>query len=498
MTSSTTADAAAASRVKLLPLVLTTGSLTLLADFLFWNHTPGISVGIFAIALVAAMFATRTREQLRAPVWFAVALLLGACVQTGIELCLTNVLVLITLLIVIGGGTFYTALPRGWPRWVEQCVALLSFASRLPWLAATWLRQRPTDKLLNPAESASRWMMMLLPGLILFAVFAAILSGGNIIFREYATRFGEGAWRWTLQWDFSWWRLLFWLLTASLALALLRPHDSSPEPRAITKEPRHFPRSDASFAAKQSIATLIVVNALFLVVNTLDAIHLWLHRTIPVGISHFEYIHQGVNNLIVATVLAAIVLVVIFHQQPTVSRSPVLRFFGHLWVLQNLILTAGVFLRDILYVGDSQMLTEKRIYVGCFLGLVVIGYLFLALHIHRGSPLSTLLWRNVVATFVVFYAMQFLDVRGFAAMWTADKAKAGEWRFDSRYWSTQGPEAWPAIASVAEGAANPEDRENARKHLSSLRELYGNPEPDWRAWQARTERNRPVLHTLQH
>src|SRR5262245_61556577 len=120
MTSSTIAGASPAVRVKLFPLVVTAITFAWLADFLFWNHPPGVSVGIFAVALAAAMLAGSARDRARGGVWLATALLFGACVQTGIELCFTNILVLLVLLAVIGGSTYYADLPRGWPRWLEQ------------------------------------------------------------------------------------------------------------------------------------------------------------------------------------------------------------------------------------------------------------------------------------------------------------------------------------------------------------------------------------------
>jgi Domain of unknown function (DUF4173) len=499
MTSSTTASAQPATRVKVFPIVIAAFTFAWLADFLLWSRRPGANVGIFSIVLVIAMLATRPRESIRGTVRFATVLMLGACVQSGIEFSFTNALVLLVLFAVIGGATYYTSLPRGWPRWVEQCIAFASCATRLPWLASTWLRQRTSARPLNPAEAVSRWMMILLPGMLLLVVFGAILSGGNIVFREFASRFGDDAWHWLVRLDFSWWRLAFWLLSASFALACVRPHEQPIQPRELTTEPSRWVRADAGFARKQSIAALVVVNGLFLVVNTLDVIHLWLHRRIPDGISHYTYIHQGVNNLIVATVLAAVVLVIIFHQQPAVSRSRPLRWLGYVWIVQNLMLAAGVFLRDALYVSHSQMLTEKRIYVGCFLALVVLGYGFLALHIHRGSPLSRLLWRNAVATFILIYVIQFLDVRGFAARCCAEKAERGEWAFDARYWATQGPAAWPAIAAVATGAARPDVRSAAAEQLVKLRSRHVLREaPDWRSWQARHERSVPALQVTAH
>ena len=59
MTSTTVSAAFPVAHVRLWPLVATAGVLAWAADFLFWNITPGISVGIFT-GMMALMFASLT------------------------------------------------------------------------------------------------------------------------------------------------------------------------------------------------------------------------------------------------------------------------------------------------------------------------------------------------------------------------------------------------------------------------------------------------------
>ncbi len=55
-----------------------------------------------------------------------------------------------------------------------------------------------------------------------------------------------------------------------------------------------LPRPDHSLALWQSGATLIALNGLFCMVNTIDAVYLWHSRHIPAGVSATQFVHQGV------------------------------------------------------------------------------------------------------------------------------------------------------------------------------------------------------------
>jgi hypothetical protein len=254
-------------------------------------------------------------------------------------------------------------------------------------------------------------------------------------------------------------------------------------------------RADLKLAWSQSLVILIVLNALFAVVNTIDGLQLWMQDSLPAGLDYKAFLHAGVNNLIAATVLAAIVLAAIFQQQPEVARSRALRALGHLWIVQNLILAASVYRRDYFYVLATNLLTEKRVYVLCFLGLVLVGYSFLAIHVHRGGGLARLLWRNTLVAFALFYVMQFLDVGGYVSRWCARKTIAeATWGFDVTYWSTQGSTAWPALLAVANGPEGHPQRENARTLIEQLRKDEASTQPpDWRAWQWLEAKNRAQL-----
>jgi hypothetical protein len=481
-----------AAHVRLWPLVTIAGVLTWAADFLFWKQDFGVNVGIFAALLAVGILLQRPVPQIGRGGWAALALLLGAAVQSGIELCFTNVCVLLTLLLVLGGGTYYATIEPVWRRWLAQLQAALAAPGRLFWLLNSYLAQRPAGRAQNAGEAMSRGLLIFAPAIVLVVVFMALLAQGNMMFNELLTRWGNKTTAWLLAFDWSPWRLVFWLLAAAIALAFLRPRDASSAPagRALGT----WNRPDQRLAWLQCVIALAMLNALFALVNTVGVVEFWSPILARDGMSQKDLVHDGVHHLVAATVLAALVLAGMFQQQPALTKSRTLRGLGHLWIVQNLIMAACVFRRDYLYVLETHLLTEKRIYVMCFLGLVVFGYALLGLHVQRGGRLAWLLRSNVLAAFALFYVIQFCDVSGFASQWCARKTLTEPgWEFDSCYWTTQGAAAWPAILAVAESPVDRPTRTDARIYLTRIRTQQAGLQTDLRAYQWREAKNRAAL-----
>ncbi|HSH39320.1 MAG TPA: hypothetical protein VK993_11085, partial [Chthoniobacterales bacterium] len=80
--------------------------LVISGDYLFWEHDPGVSVGIFAALAVAALIVAHGTA-INWRISIAGGLLLASAVQTGIELSLSNLIVLGALGTVALGETAF-------------------------------------------------------------------------------------------------------------------------------------------------------------------------------------------------------------------------------------------------------------------------------------------------------------------------------------------------------------------------------------------------------
>ncbi len=479
---------------RLVPTLLAAGALTILGDFLFWNHPPGLALAIYLVALASAMLLRHGRASLQPRVLLPFALLLASAGQTAVEMSFTNIAVLTALLAILMAELCYPRLRAGWARWSESFVAWAGALGRWAWLGRA-INEQPLSKPGTTGRLGDRLARIIrigLPAVILLALFAIVFSSGNRIFAEYLGRFGGHLQEWFQNFDFSILRILFWFFLATLALVFIRPRTGATAPRSWAQPPQEWRRPDAGVAFWQSALILAALNALFFAVNTIDVIYLWMHTAVPEGMNGKQFLHEGVNSLIAATVLAGLVLSVLFQQAGEVTQSRILKGLAFTWIAQNLVLIAGVFFRLKLYV-DTEEMTAKRVSVACFLLLVALGFIFLCAHVRRGRAAADLIWRNAVATFALFFVLQFPDVIAWVCRYNVERgpSRGQGYGFNIAYQLTLGPDAWPVLLRAAETLPQGRVRDDLRLGLREVARTHpARPwEADWRERQFRRDRN---------
>jgi hypothetical protein len=248
-------------------------------------------------------------------------------------------------------------------------------------------------------------------------------------------------------------------------------------------------RRDTTIAKWQSILLLGVVNALFFAVNTIDVVYLWGSHSLPSGVNPSGFVHEGVQSLITAVILAAVILAFVFQQQPSVARTHPLRILALAWIVQNILLIFGVLKRLELYV-EAYQLSELRVYVACFLALVTTGFLLLARHVWTGMRLGKLLFENMIATFALFFVLQFCDVGAWVAKWNVSRwQNQRNASIDLDYIVSLGSRGWPALGELARSTRDHEIATQAAALLQQKAiELRGNAiTRDWRSFQVRRD-----------
>jgi hypothetical protein len=161
-------------------------------------------------------------------------------------------------------------------------------------------------------------------------------------------------------------------------------------------------------------------------------------------------------------------------------------------------LIAGVFQRLRLYVIAYE-LSEERVYVGCFLLLVVTGFLLLAWHVAREGNLNTLIFHNALATFALFFLLQFANVAGWVAHYNVSRWEREPNReLDVAYLASLGPGAWPSLVEVASAATvRDATRTQARVALWQIaaNEAKRLETAGWPSWQWRRDHEAAWLVT---
>jgi hypothetical protein len=459
--------------------------LTALADFILWSaHLGGSAIAVAIVLFVAAFAVSARHHPRRLPLYIALAA--ASAVQALVELKPSTVAVSIVLLLGIVGEGHFAHLSTLFARWVEALPAAL-----FPFPALLRLRALCPD----PAEMragagrqvAKVWRagQIALPALLLAAVFTVFFAQGNAVFRQLVGDAFRHALDWLLAIDLSPTRFSFWVLVFILLVSLLRPLRNGLGARLAQCRLPRWERADASLGWWQSVSVLAVLNVLFCYVNTLDVVYLWSRAALPEGVNPSDFLHEGVQSLILAVLLSAAILVVLF-QQRLADGSRALRVLSSAWVLQNLLVIAGVFLRLKLYVDAFEM-SLLRVGVGLFLVLVVAGYALLTVYFWRGKGLEWLLRGNVLATFCLFLIVQFIDLNGAVAnynvgRWLRPGARVG----DVAYLASLGHDAWPAMITLAQQRGPAVASELPGLMARAAQEA--NTEAavkDWRRWELR-------------
>ncbi|MGC3990306.1 MAG: DUF4173 domain-containing protein [Chthoniobacteraceae bacterium] len=457
--------------------------LLVLGDFLFWPAAPGVSLACFAAASLLALALQHRTALFRGKTWLALPLFAASLVATVWQISFSNVLVLLLLLCILVGETSYPALATGWARWSEAAFAF--FKAPLRWL---WLRRALANLPLNPeswGQDASRLVRIIFLPFLVGGAFFLLFISGNAILHQWSAQWLDAITRWLSSFDLTVGRFFFWGMLGSFSLALLRPAFASTRGRFWVRQlPRATTAAEPHVAWWRSLLLLALLNALFFVENTTDALYLWNHFALPQGVSFSSYVHEGVNSLIVAVLLSALVLALVFQQASEVSATRWLKGLGLLWIVQNGILIASVILRLKRYV-DAYQLTEERLGVVIFLALVLAGFGLLATYILREKSFTWLLFGNATAVFLLFFILQFMDTARWVAeynvtCWQRDPRHA----LDLNYLESLGSSAWPSLITVAQLRNRPESDDAARR----LTKIEGDENTveasrNWRSWQ---------------
>lgn len=381
--------------------------LVALADFLLLDHTPGVSLAFFALAVAGVVWVLLGRRAgLTGP-----AMLLILCVLPVVEYVQT-----LSLAFLLGGSI--TAL----------CWAVLGklegapvrrFMSLFPILAIRHgIEGARHSHNVSRADGAvlrvlRNWSFPVGGALIL----ASLMLSANPVLSDWSDQF----WQIDLRLD----RLLFWFGTAIMIWPFLAV---AVQPELLS--PRFGPKRERNLPAfginAQSVANaLIVFNILLAVQTGMDIFFLWGNAELPEGMSYAEYAHRGAYPLLATALLAGAFALV---ARPYLTERKALTTWMMLWLTQNVLLVISSLMRLSLYV-ESYGLTYLRVHASIWMVLVAMGLSLTGWQILRGKTNQWLLLRSAALGIGVLYACCFVNFAALIARWNLDHPA----RFDVYY-----------------------------------------------------------------
>ncbi|AIC31900.1 hypothetical protein IE4771_PE00677 (plasmid) [Rhizobium etli bv. mimosae str. IE4771] len=416
-------------------------ALVALADFLIFGQELGINLFLFALAVCAGiLFSARRRPQfsmaasLLGSLVLASAPLVEAPSFTGLVLCLGA---LMSVALVCA-----RLMPR---RLTDLPLVFFRFAVVIPLRLGESVRKyfaTPAKRFSFAVvrQGVGLWVMPV----IFAAIFISLFAAANPLI-EIALRSIDFA---VLLQFLDLWRIGFWIMTAIVVWAMLRPRLKRRAARS--QAGRSFmivPARNALLGHASLLRSLVLFNAIFAVPTLLDLVYLWGGADLPEHMSHAEYAHRGAYPLIATALLAAGFVLIAMRRGGPGDHSALIRGLVHAWIGQNVLLCLSSMLRLGLYV-EVYSLTELRVAAGLWMGIVAIGLVLILLRILFNRSNAWLIAANLASLLLVLYISSFIDFPAFIARFNVAHSQEISQEgppLDLDYLSSLGPSVIPAL-----------------------------------------------------
>lgn len=302
-------------------------ALAVLADWLFYAETIGISAVIFAIALAGgSLLANLAKLSMKR------TLVAGVLVAIGLVPAIEefNAASLTFLILALGVGlllaTNHQRLDIG-----EQAAALCDL-----FLTGPFRFFRDAVATFRIPVLTTGFAVWFVP-VALTAVFLMLLVSANPLLEKWIRLMNPSDAASYLNIG----RILFWAAAMSLVWPFIHVWWRSKPPVLLdwarASEPEKAPATDEIdfFGAATILRSLILFNLLFAIQTILDLTYLWGNVALPADITYASYAHRGAYPLILTALLAAGFVLAAMRPGGPAEHSPVIRSLVYLWVARG-------------------------------------------------------------------------------------------------------------------------------------------------------------------
>ena len=396
-------------RWKLVPAVL----IVCFGDGLFYQrHLYGGYLGLFVLAVLAALLAGRPAVRHDRRAWPAVAAagLFGLALIYDASLLAWALFWIAVSMAALIPGT--ARIDDGW-RWFQR---LLWQGVRSPFGPMIDLKRILK---LRAAGRTGRWSLH-----AALAVLALPIIGSGVILGLFAAanplidRFLSSLLMPELSVELIV-RLIFWGLLFIMVWSLLRPR----LPRRLL--PTFDGRGERPLPGVSVVSvtlSLVAFNLIFILQNLMDVAWLWGWAPVPEGMTMADYAHRGAYPLIATALLAALFVLVTLRPGSATASTPAIRKLVMLWIGQNIFLVASAMLRTADYI-DAYSLTRLRIAALAWMALVAFGLAAICWRLLRDRSAAWLINVNLAAAGLVLTTTCFVDLGAIAARWNVVHAR---------------------------------------------------------------------------
>ncbi|WP_170416430.1 DUF4153 domain-containing protein [Ruegeria atlantica] len=406
--------------------------MVILADWLFWGHSLGISVALFALALSVAILAMKPSGA--TPREWVIALAFA----TTCNLPVVEQFQMLSLFFA-GIGIVVLVVWVSYGRIVKWWQALWTI-TRVSTVGATLLPIGLVDDVKEVQATArlKQHLKALILPLAVGLMFLLLLALANPILERFLDQLARLEFLTTEHAL----RIFFWVVVASVVWPYLNLSESWLGPVASTPKFKsiHLPRLASLVSAESVRNSLFLFNILFFVQTVMDIGVLTGGMSLPDGMTYARYAHRGAYPLL-ATALLAGVFAITTHQM--IGESRFLKSLLLLWLGQNLFLVFTAAFRLNLYV-EAYNLTYLRVGAFVWMGLVFVGLILTVAQITRAYSVGWLVRSNLAVLMGTLYLCSFVNFAWVIADYNLHHSNTIG-RLDTRYVCGLGELALPAI-----------------------------------------------------
>lgn len=149
------------------------------------------------------------------------------------------------------------------------------------------------------------------------------------------------------------------------------------------------------------VLLFMMLNLMLLVLNLGDINTLYFLGSLPKGISHSDFVHNGVGVIIFSIVIATALILYLFRRDfKEVRQNALFKALAYVWIFQNILMLSSTMVRNQMYIHTFDF-SYKRIGVYVWLILAVVGLVIMFLKLKQERSNWYLIKTNVAVWFSV-------------------------------------------------------------------------------------------------
>ncbi len=406
--------------------------LVLLADWLFWRKTPGLSVALFVMILSVAILAMRQKRTTWKE-WCGALACQFVCNLPAVELLQPlSLLFSAAGFIGIAVWAFYGRIVEG-----RQMAWLMM---RVSTVGAILLPRSVIEDVQSTQIKVGfkQHLKALAMPVVVGGVFLMLLATANPLLEQFLQRFTQ----FEFVSDIDVFRLVFWSACASVLWPYLHLSNTWVGEMPTHKKSMqvHAPWLAALINVSSVRNSLLLFNGLFLIQTFMDLGILTGGVALPDGMTYAEYAHRGAYPLVATAILAGVFAIT---TRSMVQGDRILKKLMYLWLGQNLILVVTAAFRLSLYI-EVYNLTYLRIAAFIWMGLVFVGISLILFQIAHVKSIGWLVRANLLPLSATLYLCCFINFAWVIADYNLT-SKETPHQIDTYYICALGGFAMPAI-----------------------------------------------------